>query len=185
MTTHSKQFWDSNFSVQSIYKTCNNPRITLLHFIELWNLPIPHKIKCFLWLLLHNRLNTTENLRKKGWPAIENCALCLARLEESAQHLFLDCSYTRIILHRMQGHTPSGIDSLLSAWQLAQRDNRLRSWASTTWEIWKERNTRIFQNENKPPLILLDRINLNIAQWSLAYNRPWPHPRPLLGPTDA
>jgi zinc-binding in reverse transcriptase len=48
----------------------------------------------FVWLLLHNKLNTVQNLVKKGWPAMQRCALCLQRLLETVDHLFSTCAFT-------------------------------------------------------------------------------------------
>jgi zinc-binding in reverse transcriptase len=164
--------WSSSFSVKSIYSVCNNPGVTSMHFVELWSLCIPAKVKYFLWLLMHNRLNMADNLRKKGWPATDKCALCSSRMEESAQHIFLECTFTRVIVQRTLGPTIAAARSLALVWQLARSNDRLRPWASATWELWKERNARIFQNAGKPPLILQDRISHNVKQWSLAYDRP-------------
>ena len=35
----------------------------------LWEFHIPLKIICFSWLRLHNKINTYDNLIKKGWTA--------------------------------------------------------------------------------------------------------------------
>jgi zinc-binding in reverse transcriptase len=130
--------WNTTFLVHSIYKICNNPGVTLNHFAEIWNLKVPNKIKCFLWLLLHNRLNTADNLQKKGWPAIPHCILCSAQEKETEPHLFQECHFTRYLLHKITGGTHTTQPALLSAWQQAHSSNRQRPWASTMWEIWKE-----------------------------------------------
>jgi zinc-binding in reverse transcriptase len=68
------------FTVQSIYKMTNNPRVVQVELRDIWSLKILNKIKIFLRLLLQNRLNTSENLRSKGWPSNQICILCLPLL---------------------------------------------------------------------------------------------------------
>jgi zinc-binding in reverse transcriptase len=162
--------WCASFSVKAIYTICNNPGVTKLQFVEMWNLRVPNKIKCFLWLLLHSRLHTTDNLQKKGWLTIDHCVLCTAQQIETMQHLFQGCSLTSDIMSRIVGQAPIGSTSLLDAWQQAQNSNRPRAWASAAWEIWKERNAWIFQQEASTTHILLSRIGNNIRQWSQAYD---------------
>lgn len=38
----------------------------------------------------------------------------------------------------------------------------------TTWEIWNERNARVFRNKHTPPLVLLDKIKTEARLWVLA-----------------
>jgi zinc-binding in reverse transcriptase len=54
--------WSETFSVRPIYKQYNNPGIIEKEFLHVWTLKAPNKIKVFLWLLLHDRLNIADNL---------------------------------------------------------------------------------------------------------------------------
>jgi zinc-binding in reverse transcriptase len=56
-----------------------------------------------LWLLLHNRSNTTDNLQNKGWPANPECVLCSSQQPETELHLFQECRFTANLLHRITG----------------------------------------------------------------------------------
>ena len=38
----------------------------------------------------------------------------------------------------------------------------------TTWELWNERNARVFNNKHSPPLVILDRIKREARMWVLA-----------------
>ena len=60
----------------------------------LWNLKIPEKLRCFIWLLTKNRVLTWEQLKKWGFQGPSLCYLC-KKNEESTQHLFMDCNYTK------------------------------------------------------------------------------------------
>jgi hypothetical protein len=51
-------------------------------------------IKFFAWLLLNDRLNTRNILRrrKKFLEEGYNCVLCQEEIEETSEHLFFECS---------------------------------------------------------------------------------------------
>jgi hypothetical protein len=57
-----------------------------------------NKLKVFSWLLLMDRLNTRNLLRRRNFQ-IENgnynCVLCRENLEETALHLFFTCPFSR------------------------------------------------------------------------------------------
>jgi len=60
------------------------------HSIWSWNVPL--KIKCFIWLVLHNRILTWDNLRRRDWKGSGICSLCRTNME-SIPHLFIQCSF--------------------------------------------------------------------------------------------
>jgi hypothetical protein len=51
------------------------------------------KIKFFAWLLLNDRLNTRNILRRRNKVLEDgyNCVLCHEEVEETLEHLFFDC----------------------------------------------------------------------------------------------
>jgi hypothetical protein len=63
------------------------------HWGKIWSNPQWPKIKMFKWLVLHNRILTQENLRKRGYIGPSHCHLCQAE-EETTNHLLDECSYT-------------------------------------------------------------------------------------------
>ena len=46
----------------------------------------------FVGFLLHQKILTAENLRKKGIEGPSRCIMC-KKAEEKQKHLFLDCSF--------------------------------------------------------------------------------------------
>lgn len=59
----------------------------------IWKTKCVPKIKFFAWLLLNDRLNTRNILRrrKKFLEEGYNCVLCQDGVEETIEHLFFDC----------------------------------------------------------------------------------------------
>lgn len=60
----------------------------------IWSWNIPLKMKCFLWVLLQDRLKSWDNLSLLGWIGPSQCSLCLQEFE-SASHIFINCSFTQ------------------------------------------------------------------------------------------
>jgi zinc-binding in reverse transcriptase len=82
--------WTPNhlFSTNFVYQKYNDPSIPRPQFRQVWRTRAPPRVHFFLWLLLHDKLNTTENLQKKGWTTITSCVLCFSNAMESVDHLF-------------------------------------------------------------------------------------------------
>ena len=56
---------------------------------------IPLKIKTFLWYLRRGVVLTKDNLAKQNWHKNQQCCFCYEN--ETIQHLFFDCRFTRLI----------------------------------------------------------------------------------------
>ena len=58
---------------------------------KFWKLPVPFKVKSFLWKLFLNRLPTIDNIRQRSnLTLFSKCGFCNQH-EETLHHLFLDC----------------------------------------------------------------------------------------------
>jgi phosphatidylinositol kinase/protein kinase (PI-3 family) len=71
---------------------------------------------------------------------------------------------------RVMGGSAMQPASISEAWRLAAENNRQRVWASAMWEIWKERNARIFRQEAQTQYSLHGLIMDNISKWIQAYD---------------
>ncbi|KAJ9693399.1 hypothetical protein PVL29_012251 [Vitis rotundifolia] len=68
-----------------------------------WNSPVPFKVKAFVWLVAHKKVNTNDLLQlRRPHKALspDICKLCMKQ-GESANHLFLHCSVTLGLWHRL------------------------------------------------------------------------------------
>ena len=74
------------FTVKSLYQFLNfrgvQPTTTLLW----WKLPVPPKIRAFMWLTNKNKILTKSNLHRRRWTGDLTCLFCM-ELEDS-NHLF-------------------------------------------------------------------------------------------------
>lgn len=60
-----------------------------------WKCKIPMKIKVFLWLVLHDRLQTGVNLKKKRLKGDHECKIC--GVPDTSDHIFFLCIIPRFI----------------------------------------------------------------------------------------
>jgi zinc-binding in reverse transcriptase len=60
-----------------------------------WTLLIPLKIKIFMWLVMHNKILTSDNLSKRIWINEVVCPMCVE--PEYVSHLFLICNIAKQI----------------------------------------------------------------------------------------
>ena len=62
----------------------------------LWNCTCQPRHKIFFWLLLKDRINTRNILRRKNCPLDDfSCLLCDQDMEETVHHLFWNCSFAQ------------------------------------------------------------------------------------------
>ena len=57
---------------------------------KVWSADCIPKVNSFIWILLHNKILTAENLRKRGINRPSRCPLC-SSVEETTSHIFLHC----------------------------------------------------------------------------------------------
>jgi hypothetical protein len=103
---------------------------------------------------------------------------------ETSMHLFIECPHTRRIWERVvvvaSEHTlnplgwgvpTQGVDWLegLSAGLQAAEASRVRSWSLLVlWQIWLERNARIFRQASSSVATTVANISDEAAVWDLA-----------------
>ncbi len=128
---------------------------------HLWPLKIPLSIKIFVWLAARNRLLTADQLSRRGWAGPSVCTLSMAHAER-LDHILFDCPFARTIWIWLLSSFPSSCQRLLQApGDLIRRWMRARSvlpasvlgsfdflFTAVCWEIWTERNRRIFDGSS-------------------------------------
>jgi hypothetical protein len=65
-------------------------------FLWIWSSRCCNKLRVFSWLLLMDRLNTSNILKRKRYKLEGNnynCVMCPAQREETAFHLFFSCPF--------------------------------------------------------------------------------------------
>jgi mannosylglycoprotein endo-beta-mannosidase len=126
---------------------------------SIWKAHAESKHKFFGWLLVQSKLLTTDKLTLRNCPCNLLCPLCKVD-PETADHICLHCPFAMQVWHRVstwsQGLVtlPEAQRGLEDWWQgalgcLPKHVRRLKAaiLIYTTWNLWKQRNRRTFENK--------------------------------------
>lgn len=133
---------------QYIFSSLATPRTVTW----IWKSKCVPKIKFFAWLLLNDRLNTRNMLRRRHKFLEEgyNCVLCLEGREETLEHLFFECpsSVTRWFVLGITWNEEAKIHEKLQMARLAfMQPFFMEVVMIGAWCIRKERNDFIFNGK--------------------------------------
>lgn len=142
--------WGSNiFALARVYKLLIGHTETHPSFIWLWTSKCQPKHKVFFWLLMNDRLSTRNILTRRTMQLDSyNCVLCNQLVEETVEHLFVDCPFARMCWDILNIDIP--VDSSfpeLSAQLKIQLNSQffVEAIILLCWAIWTARNDLIFK----------------------------------------
>ncbi|WVZ95115.1 hypothetical protein U9M48_040917, partial [Paspalum notatum var. saurae] len=141
----------------------------------------PSKCKTFAWLIIRNRVWTSDRLAARGWPHNPTCQLCRQH-PETAHHLIVECRYSRRIWEAIASWLsiapldPASWPNSKSVkqWWLMVDSSAVPKKGTCSllllivWQIWLERNTRTFQRRERSVPDLLAAIKEEARMWSLS-----------------
>jgi hypothetical protein len=121
-------------------------------FLWIWSFTCCNKLRVFSWLLLMDRLNTRNMLKRKRYKLEGNnynCVMCPAQREENAFHLFFSCPFTLECWKMIGIQWQMGVP-FFQMMELARHNFNhtffMEVFIIATWHIWKQRNNLIFEN---------------------------------------
>ena len=148
----------------------------------IWSAWAPPKCKFFSWLAVQDRIWTAGRLHARGWPHNPVCVLC-RWAPETGMHLFAECRFTRRIwvdistwlgepsLHPINWKQTA---SVLEWWSALAGTRGIphRGLKSIVifvcWEVWMERNARIFNRTEAPSFVVTTKIRDETTLWIVA-----------------
>nr|CAN83685.1 hypothetical protein VITISV_003813 [Vitis vinifera] len=180
------RFWPLSssglFSVKSFFLALSqfsgSPQAFLSKFV--WNSQVPFKVKSFVWLVAHKKVNTNDMLQVRipyKALSLDICILCMKH-GESVDHIFPHCSLTIGLWHRlfqlakMDWVPPRSIFDMMSikfnGFGSSKRGMTLWQAASITLirVVWGERNARIFEDKARNSEYLWDSIVFLASLWA-------------------
>jgi hypothetical protein len=144
--------WGSDkFSTTKAYKFMIGEQHAPKFFTWIWESSCQPKHKFFFWLLLHDRLNTRNLLKRKNChlPSF-NCATLQCNQEETLAHLFWSCPFAQLCWAMI---CPQALNqhSVLEAFYEI-KDHLSLPFAVeiiilAAWAIWIIRNRKIFEDQ--------------------------------------
>ena len=111
------------------------------------------KLKLFAWLLIENKLLMWEKLQARGWEGPNRCILYKSA-SESALHVFLHCSFIRVIWSNLASAlkiiSPWSGSSVQECFRIWFKDNSIHKLLPVhlCWQVWKASNEAIFQDRS-------------------------------------
>ncbi|XP_044450625.1 arginyl-tRNA--protein transferase 2 isoform X1 [Triticum aestivum] len=142
--------WGSSTFTTHKYYSCFRDTVAHQSFRWLWKSKSTMKIKVFGWLLLSDRLNTRNMLKRRHYNIGDDhdCILCGLHIEETVEHLFFECQFTQPCwasfgLSWQQGGTRlQNVEVAKETWA---RPLFMGTFLLAAWSIWKERNNKHFR----------------------------------------
>jgi hypothetical protein len=189
----------TGYSVRGAYKYLTMPVTTAGRAIPdvVWLKQVPMKVSVFDRRLLHIRLPTKYNLVRRRVLHHEDTA-CVGGCggQETATHLLLGCTVFGGLWHLIYQWLgisfipPESVaDHLHHLGQLASVPLSKHTffkviWHATAWVIWKERNSRLFNNKIQEVVHLLEIVKFLSYSWlkvnlltsAYSYTDWWQHP---------
>lgn len=154
--------WTSSgrYTASSAYNIQFQGAITTLPATHVWKAKTEPKCRFFGWLAIHGKVQTADNLMKKNYPCNPICPLCYC-IPETTEHLLTECNYTeatwgelvsifRLPTHVRQTVTKGVTRTIANVTALGnktQKKELMGTLLSFWWQIWKERNRRIFDQK--------------------------------------
>ena len=148
---------DGRFSVKSLYKVLEPESQGDFPTRVIWNSMMPPRVSFFAWEVTWKKVLTLDWIQRRGCPLANRCYLCLLE-GESIDHFLLHCELMRSLwnllfsLFGMSWVLLYSIREVLLRWLgSCVGKKRKKVWLAVPlclfWIVWKERNSRAFENE--------------------------------------
>ena len=121
--------------------------------MEIWNTKVRLKVQIFLWMAWHDRIQTTNQLKRRNWDKDEVCKFC--GVEETVNHLLFQCPIARVTWCWVRDSlgwpgAPTSITNFQDLFLMhGDGDRKALMWwvmAAVGWALWKSRNDLVFSN---------------------------------------
>ena len=92
------------YTTRSLYRLMTSRGVVDYQMMVIWKTNIPLKVKIFMWMAVHDRIQCSVQLKKKQWSGPEECFAC-GNLETSNHILFQcpHCCISLVLLVRLPG----------------------------------------------------------------------------------
>lgn len=139
-----------NFTVSKAYRSIIGSRMVHPVFLWIWKSKGQMKHKVFFWLLLKDRVNTRDMLRRRNMHLdTYTCELCILQRIETTTHLVLKCNFAKACwqLIGVSVITTRPMKQIFTQiQQQLQVPFFMEIIITMSWSIWAIRNDWIFNN---------------------------------------
>nr|GMD59832.1 uncharacterized protein LOC109184133 isoform X1 [Ipomoea batatas] len=161
-------------SLESLVKSCyrllgiETVASNDLKWTHIWKLPIPPKVRNFIWQASTNNLPTAMNLQKKRVQCSPMCNICSNNLE-TTEHLLISCDFAK---ECWRGFTDlnMSIPESFTCWILRNMESMTAMsfclLLVLCWKIWEVRNAKVWNNKAPRSTIVVGGARSFYEAWS-------------------
>ena len=141
---------------------------------KLWKSKLPMKLKIFMWLAMHERLQTGVALTKKKWKGQADCILC--NCLETVNHILFQCVVELFVWACFKeilgwNRVPRSLSHMLDHWiplGCPEYDLNFFAFVIVAWSLWVTRKKiRIQQLFPRSPTSILFKSASLMQRWSV------------------
>ena len=121
-------------------------------FHWLWKSACTMSMKMFAWLLIRDRLNTKDLIKRRHWRVTEDytCASCPTNSYEDREHLFFTCNFSQRVWNYLQVVWTRNADIQVSIAYARKKFSKpffMEVVIVACRHIWLQRNGKIFNHQ--------------------------------------
>ncbi|CAN0913540.1 hypothetical protein LINGRAHAP2_LOCUS27995 [Linum grandiflorum] len=144
-----------------------------------WANCVPTKVQGFVWLVYNKRIDSMDNLQRRGLQIANRCVLCDRHIE-IVDHMFLRCDFSTkvwaMICSKLLIHNPfqKGSNDFIRDWKgmncVASFSSVMKALMHAAfWSIWLERNDLIFNERENSLRQIFCKIMVSVGNWLRAF----------------
>ena len=162
----------------------DSPALDFPHRL-VWNSVAPPKTGVFAWEAAWGKVLTMDQLKRRGMTFANRCFMCEEE-EETIDHLLIHCKIAKMLWDLILSIVgiswvfPNSVLHTLIAWQgAAVGKKRKKIWLAAPlclfWNIWRARNSLVFENEVPSAQRLKANIVTNLWSWANLNSEDYSH----------
>ena len=166
---------DGAFASHSFYYALSDRLRVSFPWKSIWMVKAPPRVAFLIWTAAWGQILTCDNLMRQGYTMAGWCCMCCCE-GETVDHLLLHCNAVQKLWNFV-------FDSFHNHWVLLRRVVDLlfgwRNWFGKhyshiwnlihlclMWTVWRERNSRTFEDVSSSPDQLLGNFVTSLFDWS-------------------
>ncbi|KAL2944944.1 hypothetical protein RDABS01_033291 [Bienertia sinuspersici] len=163
---------EGEYSVKTAYMLGKGCNLDNFHqaWADIWSLEAIPKVRHFLWRMCTGSLPVRSLLQARHLTTQAECPWCEKEQEtlnhalfgcERVKELWEDCR-VQSLLHQ---DVTSNVCDLIAHWNRCDRNqNKLEAYLA--WNIWMERNKKVFENKATPNKVIVERVKRQVEEFS-------------------
>jgi hypothetical protein len=166
------------FDIRSFYTALRHSHPVLFPWKAIWGVHAPRRVFFFAWSASWGRILTADNLMRRGYHLAGWCCMC-RRDGETTNHLLIHCEVASGLwsfVFRKFGILwvlPGCVRDLFFGWYNGLGKLHSKIWNMVPlcllWTLWRERNSRIFENSERTKSQLLELFSNTLYDWAVAW----------------